>query len=118
MTSVRERRPNNPYVILQTGHTHVLKSEDEIVVVHATEDVREIQGVLCRVVVDIVVEAEEEEGEEVGYTAVEVRMTGSHRIMRPMSTIAVKCREITKMVYFGTSTDPLSPASILPKVDI
>ena len=62
--------PNNPYVILQSGHTHVLKSEDEIVVVHATDDVREIQGVLCRVVVDIVVEEEEEEG-EVGYTAVE-----------------------------------------------
>ena len=57
--------PNNPYVILQQGHTHVLAAEDEIVVVYATEEVREIQGVMCRVVADVVVEEEwdAEEGE-------------------------------------------------------
>ena len=64
---------NNPFVILQAGHTHVLSSEDEIIVVHATDEVRDIQGVLCRVVVDIAVEEEfdEEEG-EYEYTAIEV----------------------------------------------
>ena len=54
----------NPYVILKTGHTHVLRSEEynpetdetsvEIIVVHATDEVREIQGVACRVLVDVV----------------------------------------------------------------
>jgi hypothetical protein len=65
---------NNPYVILETGHTHVLRAEEydedsdetsvEIIVVHATDEVREIEGVDCRVVVDVVVEPEwdEEEG--------------------------------------------------------
>ncbi|MCB1683727.1 MAG: hypothetical protein R3E82_04110 [Pseudomonadales bacterium] len=65
--------PNNPYVILQTGHTHVLKSEDEIVVVHATDDSREIGNALCRVVVDIVIEEEFDSDEgEWEYTAIEV----------------------------------------------
>lgn len=65
---------NNPYVNLETGHTHVLRSEEydpeedetsiELIVVHATDEIREIQGVPCRVVVDVVVEPEwdEEEG--------------------------------------------------------
>ncbi len=65
--------PNNPYVILQAGHTHVLAAEDEIVVVYATEEIREIQGVPCRVVADVVVEEEydDEEGEW-DYTPIEV----------------------------------------------
>ncbi len=56
----------NPYVILKAGHTHVLRSQEydpetdetsvEIIVVHATDEVREIQGVACRVLVDVVVE--------------------------------------------------------------
>ena len=64
---------NNPYVRLQAGHTHVLRAEDEIIVVHATDEVREIQGVTCRVVVDIAVEEEydDEEGEW-EYEAIEV----------------------------------------------
>ena len=37
---------------------------------HVTEDTREIQGVLCRVVVDVALEAEEEDG-EVEYTVLE-----------------------------------------------
>ncbi|MCB1674693.1 MAG: hypothetical protein KDI01_00275 [Halioglobus sp.] len=65
--------PNNPYVILQAGHTHVLRSEDEIVVVYATDEVRDIQGVSCRVVADVVVEEEfDEEEMKWEYTAVEV----------------------------------------------
>jgi hypothetical protein len=59
---------NNPYVKLQSGHTHVLRAEEEdedsgetsveLIVVHATDEIREIQGVLCRVVVDVVLEPE------------------------------------------------------------
>lgn len=64
---------NNPYVILQAGHTHVLRAEDEIVVVYATDEVREVQGVPCRVVVDIVVEeAFDDEEQEWEYEAIEV----------------------------------------------
>lgn len=65
---------NNPYVILQAGHTHVLRSEEydedsgetsvELIVVHATDEVREIAGTPCRVVVDVVVEPEWDEEEE------------------------------------------------------
>jgi len=60
----------NPFVSIVAGHTHVLRAgEDfeETIVVHVTEDVREILGVLCRVVVDIVVLVEDGE-----YQAVEV----------------------------------------------
>ncbi len=64
---------NNPYVILQQGHTHVLASEEEIVVVYVTEEIREIQGVPCRVVADVVVEQEyDEEEDEWEYTPIEV----------------------------------------------
>ena len=64
---------NNPFVILQAGHTHVLEAEDEIIIVHATSETREIQGVLCRVVVDIAVEEEfDDEDMEIDYTAIEV----------------------------------------------
>ena len=55
----------NPYVSIAAGHTFVLRAGEEgeeTVVVHVTEDSREIQGVLCRVVTDIVVEVEEENG--------------------------------------------------------
>jgi hypothetical protein len=54
--------PANPYVSVAAGHTFVLRGGDEIVVVHGTEDVREILGVQCRVVVDIVVEVSEDNG--------------------------------------------------------
>ena len=66
----------NPYFSLVAGHTYVLlagEEEEETVVVHVTERTREIQGVLCRVVVDAVVEVEEDEDTgEVEYEAVEV----------------------------------------------
>ena len=54
----------NPYVSVIAGHTYVLRAgEDfeETVVVHVTEESREILGVLCRIVVDIVFVAEEDE---------------------------------------------------------
>lgn len=64
----------NPYVSVVAGHTYVLRAGEEgeeTVVVHVTDDKREILGVLCRVVVDIVVEESIEDG-EVEYEAVEV----------------------------------------------
>ncbi|MGH8497092.1 MAG: hypothetical protein ACREVN_13255 [Gammaproteobacteria bacterium] len=66
----------NPFVSLAAGHTHVLRAgEDfeEIVVVHATGETREIQGVQCRVVVDAGVVAEEDESSgDIEYVAEEV----------------------------------------------
>lgn len=64
----------NPYISVVAGHTYVLhagEEGEEIVIVHVTEDTREILGVECRVVVDIVVEESIEEG-EVEYEVVEV----------------------------------------------
>lgn len=64
----------NPFVSVAAGHTYVLKAGvdgEEIVVVHVTEDTRDILDVPCRIVVDIVVEESVEDG-EVEYEAVEV----------------------------------------------
>jgi len=66
----------NPYVSVVAGHTFVLRvsgeeeGEEELVVVHVTDESREIHDVLCRVVVDIAVEVSEEDG-EIEYEAVE-----------------------------------------------
>ncbi len=65
----------NPYVSIVPGHTYVLKAGEEgeeTVVVHVTEDSREILGVECRVVVDVVVEESDEGGGVYEYEAVEV----------------------------------------------
>jgi hypothetical protein len=65
----------NPYFSLVAGTTQVLRAgEDfeEIIVVHVTEDVREILGVACRIVVDIVVLAEDDGEGGIDYEAVEV----------------------------------------------
>ena len=65
----------NPFVSVVAGHTYVLKAgEDgeETVVVHVTEDAREILGVDCRVVVDVVVEESDEGGGVYEYEAIEV----------------------------------------------
>lgn len=73
--------PVNPYLSLEAGHTFVLRAGedlaggeiDELVVVHVTDEVREIQEVSCRVVVDVVVEiGEDEEDGGIDYTEVEV----------------------------------------------
>lgn len=63
----------NPYVSLAAGHTFVLKSNDgeELVVVHVTDQIREIQGAACRVVVDVVLNIEEDNGSQ-EYTPLEV----------------------------------------------
>jgi hypothetical protein len=66
--------PPNPYVSIAAGHTYVLRAGEEgeeTVVVHVTDESREILGAHCRVVLDVVVEADSEDG-EVTYEAVEV----------------------------------------------
>lgn len=71
--AIPDEYPANPYVSIAAGHTYVLRAGEEgeeTVVVHASNETREIQGVLCRVVVDIAVEVEEEDG-AVEYSAVE-----------------------------------------------
>ena len=66
----------NPYVSLIAGHTYVLRAGEEgeeIVIVHVTDETLEIQGVECRVVLDVAVEAgEDDEGVEVDYDPLEV----------------------------------------------
>ena len=67
--------PVNPFVSVVAGHTYVLKAGEEgeeTVVVHVTGDTREILGVECRVVVDVVVEESHEGGGVYEYEAVEV----------------------------------------------
>lgn len=66
--------PPNPYVILTAGHTYVLRGGEEgeeTVVVHVSDETREILGVQCRIVYDIVVE-ESEDGGDFEYEAIEV----------------------------------------------
>ncbi len=57
--------PPNPYVSVEAGHTFVLGTNDgeEIVVVHVTDESREILGAKCRVVLDLVFEVSEDNGE-------------------------------------------------------
>ncbi|WP_166264587.1 hypothetical protein [Marinobacter caseinilyticus] len=71
--------PKNAYVDLAVGHTYVLRAgEDfeETVVVHVTDQIREAEGfsgpVYCRVVVDVVLVAEQNGGGESEWVAAEV----------------------------------------------
>lgn len=57
--------PPNPYLSLAAGRTFVLRAGaegEETDVVHVTDRTREILGVSCRVVVDVELELEEEDG--------------------------------------------------------
>lgn len=62
----------NPYVSVVAGHTFVLGSNDgeEMVVVHVTDESREILGAKCRVVLDLVFEVSDDGG-EIEYEIVE-----------------------------------------------
>ena len=96
----------NPYVSVVAGHTYVLRAGEEgeeTVVVHVTEDTREILGVLCRVVVDIVVEtsADEESG-EVEYEAVEVT---DDWFAQTVSGDVVYCGEVARNYEDGVLRD-------------
>lgn len=61
----------NPYWPLTAGHTHVVVADGEVAVVSATDEVREVGGIPCRVVRDLAFEEEVDDG-EVEYAAVEV----------------------------------------------
>jgi hypothetical protein len=61
----------NPYWPLTEGHTHVIVADEEVTVVTATDEVRDVGGLPCRVIRDLVFEEVEEEG-AIGYEAVEV----------------------------------------------
>lgn len=61
----------NPYWPLTAGHTHVILGEGEVTVVAVTDEVREIGGLPCRVLRDLVFEEVDDEG-DVEYEAVEV----------------------------------------------
>jgi hypothetical protein len=64
----------NPFVSVAAGHTYVLRAGEEgeeTVIVHVTGESREIMGVDCRVVLDVVL-GSEADGPDVEYEAVEV----------------------------------------------
>ena len=57
---------SNPYFSLAPGHTYVARAGlppdfEELIVVTVTDEVREIEGVNCRLVVDIVLERDDDE---------------------------------------------------------
>lgn len=62
----------NPYWPLTAGHTHVVVADGEIAVVTATDEVREVGGLPCRVVRDLVFEQSAQARGGVEYEAVEV----------------------------------------------
>jgi hypothetical protein len=61
----------NPYWPLTAGHTHVIIGDGEVTVVTATDEVRDVGGLPCRVIRDLVFE-EVDEADEVEYEAIEV----------------------------------------------
>ncbi len=113
---VPDEYPVNPYISVVAGHTYVLhagEEGEEIVVVHVTEDTREILGVECRVVVDIVVEESMEEGES-NMRLLKLQTTGSLKPLTVMLSIAVKSPATMKMAYFEIWMVPLRRVSTLP----
>jgi hypothetical protein len=68
--------PANPYVSVAAGRTLLLRGGEDFeerVVIHVTDEVREVQGVPCRIVWDIVMVAQEDDaGNVVEYEPVEV----------------------------------------------
>lgn len=62
----------SPYFPLTAGYTHVIITDDEVVVFTATEEVREVGGLPCRVIRDIGFEEGEDDEGNIEYEAVEV----------------------------------------------
>ena len=62
----------NPYWPLTEGHTHVILADGEVTVVTATDEIREVGGLLCRVIRDLVFEEAEDDRGGVEYEAIEV----------------------------------------------
>ncbi|MDH5454608.1 MAG: hypothetical protein OEY37_00970 [Gammaproteobacteria bacterium] len=96
----------NPYVSVAAGHTYVLRAGEEggeTVVVHVTDDTREILGVSCRVVVDIVVEtSKDDETGDVEYEAVEVT---DDWFAQTLAGDVVYCGEIARNFEDGVLRD-------------
>ena len=96
----------NPYVSVAAGHTYVLhagEEGEEIVIVHVTEDTREILEVPCRIVVDIVVEASiDEDSGDLEYEAVEVT---DDWFAQTTSGDVVYCGEIARNFEDGVLRD-------------
>jgi hypothetical protein len=73
--TIGNSNPVNPFFSLKANHTYVLRAGEnfeETVVVHVTDDTREILGQHCRVVVDAVLLVEEDPPGEFEYEAVEI----------------------------------------------
>lgn len=62
----------NPYWPLTAGHTQVIIADGEVVVFAATDEVRDVGGLPCRVVRDLAFEESVDEMGDVEYDAVEV----------------------------------------------
>ncbi len=62
----------NPYWRLTAGYTHVILADEEVAVVTATDEVRDVGGIPCRVVRDLVFEESADERGAVEYEAIEV----------------------------------------------
>jgi hypothetical protein len=62
----------NPYWPLTAGHTHVVIADGEITVVTATDEVREVGGLPCRVIRDLVFEESVDDEGELEYEGIEV----------------------------------------------
>lgn len=96
----------NPYVSIVEGHTFVLRSgeeQEELVVVHATDEVRDIQGVLCRVVIDVALEQEvDEEDGSIGYIPLEVT---DDWFAQDLTGNVYYCGEISRNFEDGLLTD-------------
>lgn len=96
----------NPYFSLVAGTTQVLRAgEDfeETIVVHVTEDVRQILGVDCRIVVDIVVLAEDDGEGGVDYEAIEV--TDDYYAQAAVTSDVYYCGEIARNFEDGALAD-------------
>jgi hypothetical protein len=91
----------NPYVSLAAGHTYLLRAgEDgeETVVVHVAHETRDILGIACRVVLDVVLEVDDD-GE---YEAVEVT---DDWFAQDEAGNVYYCGEISRNFEDGTLTD-------------
>ncbi len=62
----------NPYWPLTAGHTSVILADGEVTVVAVTAEVREVGGLPCRVIRDLVFEEGEDDEGDIEYEAVEV----------------------------------------------
>ena len=62
----------NPYWPLTEGHTHVILADGEVVVVTATDEVRDVGGLPCRVIRDLAFEESTDDYGDTEYEAIEV----------------------------------------------